>query len=53
MRQASWIVFLLMTLGVLSYEAASDRSSGSGQTTLEQSQVEGTALEGDLPPPKP
>jgi hypothetical protein len=47
MRQASWIVFLLMTLGLLTYEAASDRSSVSSQSAPEG----GQQLEGDMPPP--
>lgn len=46
MRQASWIAFLLMTLGVLSYEASLDRDNASTQ-----SQPEGQQLEGDMPPP--
>jgi hypothetical protein len=47
MRQASWIAFLLMTLGVLSYTAAVDQ-----QEPTEQQEVVG--LEGPFPaPPKP
>ena len=46
MRQASWIAFLLMTLGLLSYTAAVDQ-----QEPTEQPEVVG--LEGTYPPPKP
>ncbi len=47
MRQASWIAFLLMTLGLLSYTAAVDQ-----EETTKSDQVAG--LEGPMPlPPKP
>ena len=44
MRQASWIAFLLMTLGLLSYTAAVDQ-----QEPTDRQEVVG--LEGDYPPP--
>ena len=34
MRQASWIAFLLMALGIVSYEAALDRQETSGQSAM-------------------
>ena len=46
MRQASWIAFLLMTLGLLSYTAAVDQ-----QEVTESAEV--TGLDGQIPPPKP
>jgi hypothetical protein len=49
MRQASWIVFLLMTVGLLSYEASLERSSVPSQGVPE----DGQQLEGDIPPPTP
>jgi hypothetical protein len=48
MRQASWIAFLLMTLGLLSYSAAVDQQETAAPST------EVAGLEGGLPPtPKP
>jgi len=44
MRQASWIAFLLMTLGLLSYTAAVDQQ----ETTKPAEEV--ASLEGTLPP---
>lgn len=45
MRQASWIAFLLMTLGLLSYTAAVDQQEATPQS------ADVTTLEGGLPPP--
>lgn len=47
MRQASWIAFLLLTLGLVTYEASLDQDATS--------QTEEVALEGGVgyPGPKP
>jgi hypothetical protein len=45
MRQASWIAFLLMTVGLLSYTASVDQ-----QEAIPES-ADVAALEGGLPPP--
>ena len=43
MRQASWIAFLLLTVGLLSYEASIDPSpSGTSEIVMSE----------DLPPPE-
>ena len=47
MRQASWIAFLLMTLGLLSYTAAVDQQETSAQSE------EVAGLEGGFPSPTP
>ena len=47
MRQASWIAFLLMTLGLLSYNAAVDQQ----ETTAPSTEIVG--FEGGMPDPTP
>jgi hypothetical protein len=54
MRQASWIAFLLLTVGLLSYEAAIDAAPDPGTESIAieqgekpQANPEGT---GDWPP---
>ena len=43
MRQASWVAFLLLTVGLLSYEASISQSpSGTSETVVSE----------DLPPPE-
>jgi hypothetical protein len=49
MRQASWIVFLLMAVGLVSYVAAVDRQD----VTLEEQTGPLAPLEGGMPSPKP
>jgi hypothetical protein len=48
MRQASWIAFLLLAVGLLTYDATMDRQEANPAGPHE---VE--TLEGDMPPPKP
>jgi hypothetical protein len=47
MRQASWIAFLLLALGLMSYEASIDQPT---QATEEPMSLDGNA---GYPPPKP
>jgi hypothetical protein len=51
MRQASWIAFLLLTLGLVGYEAALDRQDQTTQVTSEEE----PALDGSggMPGPTP
>jgi hypothetical protein len=49
MRQASWIAFLLLALGLVSYEAVLDRQEPT-QRLEEPSTLEGGA---GMPTPKP
>lgn len=48
MRQASWIAFLLLAMGLLSYEASLDQEEGTTSAPIE-------AADGGTgnPPPKP
>jgi hypothetical protein len=51
MRQASWIAFLLFTVGLVTYEAAIDQPDASDSTSISSdAPAEGG---GDFPPPKP
>jgi hypothetical protein len=43
MRQASWIAFLLLTVGLLSYEATVSQSDGPSEVAT---------VSGDYPPPE-
>ena len=49
MRQASWIVFLLMAVGLVSYGAAVDRQD----VTLTERAGPLAPIEGNWPSPKP
>lgn len=52
MRQASWIAFLLLAVGLLSYEASLDQQ---GAVDVEATSGEVIAADGGTgqPPPKP
>lgn len=53
MRQASWIAFLLLAVGLLSYEASLDQQEATAtEATVTAPEVDIPA-EGDLPPPRP
>jgi len=49
MRQASWIAFLLLAVGLLGYEASLDQQELVGNPDITAADT-GT---GDPPPPKP
>jgi hypothetical protein len=49
MRQASWIAFLLLAVGLLSYEASLDQEQGTSASNATVQEM----ADGELPPPKP
>lgn len=49
MRQASWIAFLLLAVGLLSYEASLDQQESAASAPIEAFADGGTGN----PPPKP
>ena len=54
MRQASWIAFLLLTMGLLTYDAAiSQGTDGATVTTTEEPSPEANKGDGGMWPPKP
>jgi hypothetical protein len=52
MRQASWIAFLLFTVGLVTYEAAIDTSS-DGTESISISSDAPAEGGGEFPPPRP
>lgn len=55
MRQASWIAFLLLGVGLLTYDAALDEGTATTSVSEEAAPPSGLHPEGGLgfPPPKP